>query len=344
MNILFTSAGRRGYLLSYFREVIGKSGRIYAGNSIPNAPSFLYADDSVITPQIYDDEYIPFLLDYCKKKDIDVIIPLFDIDLPILSKNKGLFYSNGIEVIVSDISAVSICNDKWKTYIFCKNNNICTPKTFLSIEDTKIALQKGEVSFPLFVKPRWGMGSISVFSVNNLLELEVLYGKVKDEIFKTYLKFESVEDSEQCIVIQEKLLGQEHGLDIINDLNGNYCNTIVKKKIAMRSGETDCAEVIRNSELEKLGKKISEKLKHIANLDADVFMVGEKPYLLEMNARFGGGYPFSHFAGIDLPRAIVKWLKNIEIEDELIVKRYNVFAQKDIRMIDLTSIMINSGE
>ena len=133
-------------------------------------------------------------------------------------------------------------------------------------------------------------------------------------------------------------------MDIIHDLKGNYCNTIVKKKIAMRSGETDCAEVIRNCELEKLGKRISKKIKHIANLDVDVFMVGETPYLLEMNARFGGGYPFSHFAGIDLPRAIVKWLKNMEIEDELIVKRYNVFAQKDIRMIDLTSIMINSGE
>lgn len=98
-------------------------------------------------------------------------------------------------------------------------------------------------------------------------------------------------------------MGQEYGLDVINDLEGNYQNTIVKQKYAMRSGETDCALTVRWEEADKLGKTLSILLHHIGNLDVDVFKVEEKIYVLEMNARFGGGYPFSHLAGVDLPQA-----------------------------------------
>ena len=67
MNILLTSAGRRTYLVEYFREALemaGLSGLIHAANS-ELSPALLSADRQVITPLIYEDEYIPFVLDYC---------------------------------------------------------------------------------------------------------------------------------------------------------------------------------------------------------------------------------------------------------------------------------------
>ena len=81
---------------------------------------------------------------------------------------------------------------------------------------------------------------------------------------------------------------------------------IVKRKLAMRAGETDCAETIENESLNNLGEIIGKTLRHISNLDMDVFLVDGTPYILEMNARFGGGYPFSHLAGVTLPLAIIK--------------------------------------
>ncbi|MBS5113709.1 MAG: ATP-grasp domain-containing protein [Coprobacillus cateniformis] len=332
MNILFTSVGRRTYLVNYFREALNGEGKIFVANSDVNSPAFLAADECVVSPLIYDDNYISFLLEYCNKNKINAIISLFDIDLPILSKNKKLFEDNGINVIVSDENVLNICNDKYSTYKFLKENGFNTPKTYLDVEEAKKILK-----YPVILKPRWGMGSIGIYKADNNEELEVFYKKLSREIFNTYLKYESSVDIEQSILIQEMIIGQEYGLDIINDLHGNYQNTIVKKKIAMRSGETDCAQTVDNVELKNIGMDISHKIKHIANLDCDAFIdENGNVYILEMNARFGGGYPFSHLAGVNLPKAIVKWLKNEEVLiNQLLSAEINIKGQKDIQIVKL---------
>lgn len=76
----------------------------------------------------------------------------------------------------------------------------------------------------------------------------------------------------------------------------------------MRAGETDKAMSVIDPEFEVLGKKISENLKHIGNLDCDVFKSKDNLYVLELNPRFGGGYPFSHEAGINTAAIYIEWL------------------------------------
>lgn len=334
MNILLTSAGRRGYLVDYFKEALGNQGEIHVANSSIYSTAMLYGDHSVVTPLIYDDAYIPFLKSYCKEHHIDALIPLFDVDLPILSNHKTEFRKIGVEIIVSNKEVIAICNDKWETFTYLKKKGFHTPLTFVTLPDAINAIRQERIRFPLIIKPRWGMGSISIFEAENMDELNVFYHKVKKTIRTTYLSYESQKNSESCIIIQEKLVGQEYGLDIINDLEGNYQTTIVKKKRAMRSGETDCAETVTNHELEAMGKRLSQAMGHTANLDVDAFMVEGVLYILEMNARFGGGYPFSHIAGVDLPKAIILWLNGEVVEKSLLEANPGVVAYKNLMIIE----------
>lgn len=344
MNILITSAGRRGYIVEYFKKVVGNSGKVYVGNSSELSPAFAYADEYIVTPLIYSDEYIPFLLDFCKKHRIRILLSLFDIDLLVLAENKAEFEKIGTKVIVSDSEVVKICNDKWKTYELCKKNNIFTPKSYISLADVREALCNKEVQFPLIIKPRWGMGSIQIYSAENEDELYVLYKKCKNDLLNTYLKYESQVDLDKSVIVQETMNGQEYGVDIINDLKGNLSNIVIKKKFSLRSGETDCSQVVNNKDIEAVSKKISKLLKHIANLDVDLFLVGSKVYLLEMNARIGGGYPFSYLAGVDLPKAIVKWCNDEQITNELEIKKYGDIIHKDIQFVNLTKYLgVNNG-
>ncbi|MCM1261871.1 MAG: ATP-grasp domain-containing protein [Butyrivibrio sp.] len=340
MNILLTSAGRRGYLVEFFKRALGGNGLVHTGNSSALSSAFYYADRHVVTPLIYDNNYIPFLKEYCLANEIKVIVPLFDVDLKVLAEHKEEFTEIGVTVIVSEPEVIDICNDKWKTYEFCINNGFNAPQTYKSLADAKMAIKDGKLLYPIMIKPRWGMGSIAVFQANNEQELEVLAAKVKKEIFESYLKYLSEEDAEVCVLFQEKLNGQEYGLDVINDLKGVHRLTVVRKKLAMRSGETDCAMVVRANLIEEVGTRLGMTLGHIGNLDMDVFVVDNTPYVLELNARFGGGYPFSHFAGVNLPKAIIKWICQEDGTDELVIREYDKIIQKDIRLIDITGEQI----
>lgn len=335
MNILFTSVGRRSYLVKYFKEALKDKGKIHVANSSAISPAFQVADFSVVTPLIYDNEYISFLKKYCKEHQIDAIISLFDVDLPVLAEHKKEFEDIGVKVVVSDKKVVGICNDKWKTYQFLEGNGFKTPKSYLDVEKVLFDIEKEELNYPVILKPRWGMGSLSVMQADNEMELKVFYQKIYREIQNSYLKYESRESLENCILIQEKLKGQEYGLDIINNLAGEYQNTIIKRKNAMRSGETDCAETVYFDEAEALGKTLSEKMKHISNLDVDVFKVENNLYVLEMNARFGGGYPFSHLAGVNLPAALIDWLQGKETDKNNLTYEVGILGQKDIQIVKL---------
>lgn len=338
MNILLTSAGRRGYLVEYFKYALHGEGEVHAANSSSIAPAFSYADKTVVTPLIYSEEYIPFLVSYCKKNYINLIIPLFDVDLMVLAKNKSKFEKIGAHVIVSDPDVIKICNDKWETYKFAKQQNVCAPKTYLELNEAIQELQEKKIKFPIIIKPRWGMGSLGVYEADNFLELEVFYKKCKKEISTTYMKYESMIDFEKSVLLQEKIDGQEYGIDVINDLCGEFCNAVVKKKYSMRAGETDCASVVDNPLVYEFARSLGKKMKHIANLDVDIFIKENTIYLLEMNARFGGGYPFSYISGVNLPEAIIKWKQGEAIDKQLEIKVYDRLIHKDIQFVDLSKI------
>ena len=339
MNILITSAGRRGYIVEYFKKALKGEGEVHVGNSSPLSTAFAYADRTVLTPLIYSEEYVPFLISYCKKYKIRLLISLFDVDLMILSQNKKKFEREGIHVIVSDSEVIKKCNDKWETYLFCRKEQIDTPKTYIDLKKSKEDLKKGILVFPVMIKPRWGMGSLQIYSAENITELEILYEKCKRDIENTYLKYESAEDISNSVLIQEKIKGQEYGIDIINDLNGDFQKAIAKRKYGLRAGETDCAEIVKSDKMDEFSEKLARTMRHIANLDVDAFYSDEKIYLLEMNARFGGGYPFSHLAGIDLPGAIIKWVNGKKLTSELENVEYGKIMHKDIKFVDITSFV-----
>ncbi len=333
MNVLLTSVGRRAYMVKYFKNALGANGKVHVCNSDDLTVAFHYADCSVISPLIYDDSYIPFLLNYCKENQIDILLSLFDIDLLILAKNKHRFEAIGTRVIVSDEWLIEICNDKWKTYHFLKENGFAVPKTYISLQRVLLALESGELKYPIIVKPRFGCGSIGMSVAEDEMALLYYFRRNTRVIGKSYLKYESssVPVDEQ-ILYQECLEGQEYGADIIHDLSGNLQNVILKKKIAMRAGETDIAEVVDVPVIAEELKRLSGLTKHIGNMDCDVFLVDGKPYVLEMNARFGGGYPFSHMAGCDLPRAILEWNNGNCETDELLSYSTGITAFKELTL------------
>lgn len=203
--------------------------------------------------------------------------------------------------------------------------------SYLNLENLKKDIADGVVNYPFILKPRWGMGSIGIYKACNEQELLVLYAKLHKEIFDTYLKYESQVDKDSCIIIQQMIKGQEYGIEILNDLAGNYVTTFAKKKVAMRSGETDIAETVDPETFEDAAMLISSHLHHVANLDVDCFKTDDgKIVVLEMNCRFGGQYPFTHNAGVNVPKQIINWLEGKETDESLLKQKNGVVSCKEL--------------
>lgn len=328
MNILFTCAGRRTYLLKYFKEQLGNDGNIIGADAQLSAPALSAADVIEHVPAVYADNYIDCILDICSRNNVRAIISLNDLELPVLAANKEILTANGVMPIVSRQEVIDLCFDKYMTARFVENVGLNSPATFINLGEAKRAIAEGKLVFPIVLKPRWGSGSIGIEFANNLGELNEIYAlllkKVKQSILAT------ASQGDEYILIQQKINGQEYGVDVMNDLNGNNRGIAVKKKLAMRAGETDKAQTVDNPVIRAIGITLGEKLRHVGNLDVDILEEEGKYYVLELNPRFGGGFPFSYEAGANFPKAIIEWIKGNEIDDGLLTPEYGrTFAKCD---------------
>lgn len=329
MNILFTCAGRRTYLLKYFKANLEEGDKVVATDMQLSAPALQAADVKLQVPAVYDPDYVNITLNICKEYKVDALISLNDLELPILAENKARFEELGVKVIVSDPQVIDIAFDKYKTAQWVQALGLVAPKTYICLEDAKAALAAGEISFPLFMKPRWGSGSIGLETIADMEELDIYYNLLMKKIRKSILATASVGD--EYIMIQEKLTGSEFGLDVMNDLNGKNVGVSVKQKLAMRAGETDKAITIDLPEVREIGRKIGKSLGHIGNLDVDIMQRADGTYcVLELNPRFGGGFPFSYEAGVNMPKAIIQWLRGENIDPQILQPEYGkMFAKND---------------
>jgi len=333
MNVLLTSAGRRSYIVDYFKQCEGID-KVYASNSIYTI-ALKRADGYFLSPLIYDENYIPSIIDFCIKHDVKIVLSLFDIDLYILAQNEEEFKKNGINLILAPVDFVRICNDKWSTYKTLLELGILTPKTYLHVEDVVNAIKTGELSYPIIMKPRWGMASMDIFKVYNDDELRVLTERSKRDIFHSYLKYESSMTPEESIIYQEIQEGEEYGLDVFNDLNGNYVGTFPKQKVTMRSGETDLGRTAQPEPFIEVGKKLANYSHHKGILSVDCFKTDKGISVIEMNCRISGHYPLSHLAGINYPQQLVEWVEGKPTNKEYFKFTPGLFITKDLQPLVL---------
>lgn len=308
-NILFTCAGKRNYLLKYFKKALKGKGKIVAIDNHEYAAASVDADVFRQVPDIYDNTYISRLEAIIKEFDISAVISLNDLELPIISKYKHRLEAHGAKVIVSDKNVIDITFDKWATHQFIESIGLNSPKTYINLQMALKDIEKGVLNFPIVLKPRFGSGSLGVEVCESIEELKLAYKLQNIKIKRSIFNIDSDADIENSILIQEKLDGIEYGFDLVNNFKGDFFAVFLRQKIAMRFGETDKAKSAINTDFDLVAQSISKHLKHLGSLDGDAFLIGSKWYVLELNPRFGGGYPFSHEAGANIAAVYIDWIK-----------------------------------
>jgi carbamoyl-phosphate synthase large subunit len=326
VNVLITSAGRRNYLVSYFRDALRGRGRILAADMSPLAPALAEADAAHVVPPASDTDHVDALLELCREQDVRLLVSVNDAELLALAESRAAFAAVGTRVLVSSPAVVRSCQDKLEMNIELARHGIDSPHSVVVPAEGSVDDLLDGLEFPLVVKHRHGRASSGFLVVHDHAELEAAVALARYQGSRAMDG--SWGNATAELIVQAYVPGEEFGLDIMNDLEGRYVATAVKRKLSMRAGETERAITVADAGLEALGARIGQALGHVGMLDCDVMVYAGRRYVLDLNPRFGGGYPFSHLAGVDMPSAILAWLNGESPDPRWFVCRAGVAAAK----------------
>ncbi|GJG94640.1 ATP-grasp domain-containing protein [Cupriavidus pauculus] len=307
MNVLLTCVGRRRYLVEYFKSELNGAGKVLGVDMQANTTAASACDVFLTAPSLHAEHYIDFLLDVCREHRVSAILSLNDLELPLIAAHAQRFREIGTIPVISSSEVIRLCADKFLTAQFAESIGLSTPRSYATLDSAESAIAAGSVNFPLVVKPRWGSASFGIFFVEDRNELRFAHAYCQ-RIWQQSI-FGMLGQPGEQVLIQEMISGQEYGIDIFNDLHANLVGFAVRKKLRMRAGETDQAITVEGTPFRELAARISRELRHIGNVDCDMIERDGRHYLLEMNPRFGGGYPFTHMAGANLVRVLLNCLR-----------------------------------
>lgn len=294
MNILITSAGRRVSLVRAFKKelkIYFPESKVFASDATPHLSAACHvADDFFEVPMLEDDSYFKEIVSKCELNNIKLIVPTIDTELLRLSENRDKLSARGIRVVISSSEFISKCRDKRAIHKFFKESGVRIAEEY----------DKNNYKLPMFVKPSDGSRSVGAQLINETSELTDIHFEDKRFMFLEYINHEHY---------------TEFTCDLYYTKNNKLKCVVPRKRLEVRDGEVYKALTQNNALVPYIKKHLNYIEGAVGCITVQFFLHNEdesKICAIEINPRFGGGFPLSYLAGANFP----KWL----IEEHLLGK------------------------
>lgn len=321
MNILVTSAGRRVSLVKGFMDAVKnrKDGqetagtdlrdiRVYTADMRPDLSAACHVSDGAfLLPHVRSQDYPEALLDLCRKENVRVVVPTIDTELMVQSALRDRFADHGIELLVCDPDLITLCRDKRLTADFFGRYGLRTPELY----------DQAKLRFPVLVKPYDGSLSAGVHLLQSQSDVTDAIFQNPKNIFCEYV---------------DHATHDEVTVDMYYDRNGALKCVVPRTRVEVRGGEVAKALTEKNEIVPTLFSAMGQVEGARGCLTLQLFRNRETQthYFIEINARFGGGYPLSRLAGADFQAWIIEeYFDGKEVaefrdwKDKLLMLRYD---------------------
>lgn len=296
INILILSAGRRVELVNCFknaRDRLKIKGRVVAADCSNLAPALYFADARRQVPRISEnDAYIAAIINICNECNIALIVPTIDTELILLADRRGEIESaTHAKVLISDTRVINICRDKTNTQKYLEEHGFLVPKRI-----TDADIEKGNIRYPVFIKPLDGSSSINAYRADTRDELDTFR-----RIIGNY-------------IIQDFMEGTEYTIDAFLDFDSRLITVVPRIRIATRSGEIAKGRIVRDVAIIDDVTRLLNELKPIGHITVQCMLTRRGIEYIEINPRFGGGAPMSIMAGADSCANLYRLLRGEKLE------------------------------
>lgn len=320
-SVLLTSGGRRVALVREFQaalRALGVPGRVLVADLRRNAAAFHAADAGVLVPRVTSPEYVPALLALCAREGVKMVVPLIDTELHLLAPHREAFAAQGVTLVVSSPATTSLSLDKRTTRDFFVEKGFDTP----AVLDAAAILADPAARYPYFLKPADGSCSVGATRIDDAEALAFHARHTANAM------------------VQEFVRGEEYTLDVLADLTGRVRCVVPRLRMETRAGEISKGVTVKDPLLIETGRRVVEALPGaVGCITVQLFLTAERAVkLIEINPRFGGGYPLAAAAGAKYPEWLIAWALGREPAvtmdgwtDGLVMLRYDdaVFVPKD---------------
>lgn len=310
-NILVTSAGRRVSLVKAFQQELKariKEAKVFTTDMMPEWSSACRISDGFFAlPRVSHPDYIQSLIEMCVEYSIGLVIPTIDTELLVLAASQQKFTEVGIVLAVSDLDLVVRCRDKRNTNQLFEEFGIQFPKT----------IDKNNPVFPVFIKPYDGSLSKGIMLIRDQRDWNESFFENEKLMFMEYLSPEEY---------------QEFTVDAYYDKSGILKCLVPRRRIEVRGGEISKGRTERGALYETLVRNFAEMKGARSCLTMQFFehRASGRVVGIEINPRFGGGFPLSYEAKANFPAMLIReYLLNEPLDfldnwiDGLVMLRYD---------------------
>jgi carbamoyl-phosphate synthase large subunit len=275
-DILILSAGRRVSLVRLFQQAAEPHGLSVATADMRPSMSSACQDGGnwVALPGALEPDYVEKLEHYCRQNCVRLIIPTIDTELPILAQCKEQFAAFGCTIAVSSPSLIEYCADKRLTGALFEPLGLLMPQ-MMAIDALR---------YPLIIKPYDGSLSSGITVLRDPTGLTQGHLGNPRNIFCEYLDHAD-HDEFTC----DAYFGQDHMIRCV----------VPRLRVEVRGGEVSKGQTVRNAIVPFLMDKLAHLPGAVGCLTIQIMQNRQTGALrlIEVNARFGGGYPLTAQAG-----------------------------------------------
>ena len=291
MNILILGGGLQGLSC-------GES--LYKEHPVSIVASDLMCRKSRFFQKVYSEvKADESLLSLLEKEHFDVLIPVSDMTVPYVSKNKALIEGRyGVKCACPTEDLLNTVGDKHTFMAFCAENDIPHPKTAALTEET-MDEAAASVEFPSLIKPDFSVGARGITRVDTLEELKEKYPTVSSHF--------------GACTLQELIENEEYYYNVMlyRTEDGRFLGHAISKIVRMypvHAGSSSCLVTVENEELLQICKDCLDKLKWVGMADFDVLQrLDNGEYkIIEINARVPASLRAAYISGVNFPEIIVR--------------------------------------
>ena len=159
------------------------------------------------------------------------------------------------------------------------------------------------------MKEKIGRGSRQVFTCYKHEDLEYIFSNLRDPIF------------------QKQLTGKEFSVDVLSDLKGNPLVAVPRERIETKAGISSKGRIVLDPEIRKICLDVAKEMKIKGPSCIQLIRDNDnRPKIIDLNPRMGGGTIITILAGINFPELLIKLYDNdkfvIQEPNEITATRY----------------------